>query len=279
MNIDIDFNKVFQEYAKDKISDLGYLKADVREGERQIKDVTYKINYIDSGIREISPAYCVSPADMYEDKNVSDYINEQNKDIEDYFGDDSEGLIVCEKENDKFEVKYNMGQMVEAHYPLLANMTFTDIDKLFYDETNKYWNEIYCDEIMLSGIETELDFGNGSGDGLLKDAVKICEKLDYGYDTKEIKELASNYKELFAKYGASMQSIDTLYEIVNKDTRISRSKLKDTVLNLISDIDNLSINGQKLSLRDKENTLKPIKDELKTFENKVNSKKRNKEAR
>ena len=277
--IEIDFNKVFKNYAKDKISDLGYLKADVRKGERLIKDVTYKVNYIDSGIREISPAYCVSPADAYEDESISDYINEQNKDIEDYFGDDPEGLIVCEKEDDKFKVKYNLGQMVDASYPLLGNMTFTDIDKSFYEQTNKYWNELNCDEIMLSGIETELDIGNGSGDGLLKDAVKICEKLEYGYDVNEIKELASNYKELFGKYGVSMQSIDNLYEMINKDTRISRSELKDAVLNLISNIDNLSINDEKISLRDKETTLKPIEYELKSFEDKEKPKKRNKEAR
>ena len=168
--------------------------------------------------------------------------------------------------------------MVSPHYPLLANMTFTDIDKTFYDETMKYWNELYCSENMVAGIETEFDIGNGSGDGLLKDAVQICEKLDYGYDVTELTELATNYKELFEKYGVSITSIENLYEMVNEN-KLSRAKLKDAVLNVISDIDNLSINDEKLSLRDKDKTLEPIKDELKKFEEQTNTKRRNKEAR
>lgn len=279
MNINIDFYKVFQEYAKDKIKNLGYLKADIVVRGEQIEGVTYKVNYIDSVIREISPAYCVSPAEMYEDENISNYINEQNKDIKNYYGDDSEGLIVCKKEDDRFKVKYNMGQMVESYYPLLANMTFTDIDKSYYDEINTYWNEISCDEVMLSGIETELSIGNGSGDGLLKEAVLIYQKMDFDFNTKEIKELASNYRNLFSKYGTTIQSIDTLYKIANSDTKITKSKYKNAVLGVIKDIDNLSINNEKLSLSEKEKIIKPIKYELEKVEHKANSKKKNKEAR
>ena len=47
------------------------------------------MNYIDKGIREIHPAYCVSPVDFYGDDEIDKYLNEENEHLEDYFGDET----------------------------------------------------------------------------------------------------------------------------------------------------------------------------------------------
>ena len=172
MNVNIDFKKIYNDYAKDKIEDLGFIKANSGDGKDSVKGITYKVNYIDKGIREVHPAYCVSPEDFYGGE-IDEYLHEQNEDLEDYFGDDPEGLILCEKEKDEYVVKYNMGQMVSPYYPMMANMTFTKVDTKFHELINEYWDELYLADDMKAGIESELDIGNGSGDGLFKDAINV----------------------------------------------------------------------------------------------------------
>ena len=135
MNINVNFKKIYNDYAKDKIEDLGYIKANSSSKEKCIKGITYKLNYIDKGIREIHPAYCISPEGFYGDE-IDKYIHEQNKHLEEYYGDDPEGLILCSKEKDKYVVKYNMGQMVTPFYPMLANMTFLKVDTKFHNLKN-----------------------------------------------------------------------------------------------------------------------------------------------
>lgn len=266
MNVNVNFKEIYNDYAKDKIEDLGFIKANSENGKECIKGITYKLNYIDKGIREIHPAYCVSPVDFYGDDEIDKYLNEQNEHLEDYFGDDPEGLILCAKEKNKYVVKYNMGQMVTPYYPMLANMTFTKVDTKFHNIINEYWDELYLDEDMRAGIEGELDVGDGSGDGLLKDIVNVYLCIDNHYDTKIFDKNIIELKILFDKYKISIPSLNKLHKISLKDTN-SRD-LKQALLKFVYDVDNLSINNEKLNLRDKETTIKPIEKELKQLNRK-----------
>ena len=275
MNINVNFKKIYNDYAKDKIEDLGFIKANSGNEEDCIKGITYKVNYIDAGIREIHPAYCVAPEDFYGDDEIDRYLHEQNEHLEEYFGDDPEGLILCSKEKDEYVVKYNMGQMVSPYYPMLANMTFIKVDTKFHNIINEYWDNLYLDEDMKSGIETELDIGNGSGDGLFKDMINLYLEIYNKYDDKLLKETITKFKELFDKYEITISSLEKLNNTSLKT--IDNKDLKQKILDFIYDIDNLSINDDKLHLRDKENTIKPIEEDLKEF--KQEKKKKNKEAR
>lgn len=274
MNVNIDFKKIYNDYAKDKIEDLGFIKANSGSEKDCIKGISYKLNYIDKGIREIHPAYCVSLEGFYGDE-IDKYLNKQNEHLEDYFGDDPEGLILCSKEKNKYVVKYNMGQMVTPYYPMLANMTFTKVDTKFHNIINEYWDELYLDEDMKAGIEGELDIGNGSGDGLFKDIVKAYLCINNHHDTKMLDKNIIEFKKLFDKYKISIPSLNKLYDISLKKTN-SRD-LKQALLKFIYDIDNLSINNERLNLRDKETTIKPIEKDLKQL--KQSNRKKNMEAR
>lgn len=274
MNVNVDFKKIYNDYAKDKIEDLGFIKANSERGEESIKGITYKLNYIDKGIREVHPAYCVSPEDFYGGE-IDKYIHEQNEHLEDYFGDDPEGLILCSKEKDEYVVKYNMGQMVSPYYPMMANMTFIKVDTKFHETINEYWDELYLSEDMKAGIETELDIGNGSGDGLFKDIINVYLQMDIKYDDKVIKSVVTEFKELFDKYEIEIPSLEKLYNTSLKT--IDNKDLKRNLLDFIHDIDSLSINNDKLNLRDKKTTIKPIENNLKEL--KKENRKKNKEAR
>lgn len=274
MNVNVNFKKIYNDYAKDKIEDLGFIKANSRSEVDCIKGITYKLNYIDKGIREIQPAYCVSPEDFYGDE-IDKYLHEQNEHLEEYYGDDPEGLILCSKEKDEYVVKYNMGQMVTPFYPMLANMTFTKVDTKFHDIINEYWSELYLDDDMKAGIIEELDIGNGSGDGLFKDIVNIYLQIDNKHDAKILNETITGFKELFDKYKISIPSLKKLYNISLMNT--NNKDLRRALLEFIHDIDNLSINNEKLHLRDKETTIKPIEEDLKHL--KQVKRKKNKEVR
>ena len=276
MNVNVDFKEIYNNYAKDKIEDLGFIKANRGTGVNCIKGVTYKLNYIDKGIREIHPAYCVSPEDFYGDDEINKYLNEQNEHLEEYDGDDPDGLILCSKEKDKYVVKYNMGQMVTPYYPLLANMTFTKVDTKFNDIVNEYWNELYLDEDMKAGIEEELDIGNGSGDGLFKDIINVYLKIDNQYNAKIFNETITKFKELFDKYKICIKSLEKVYNYSLKKT--NNEDLKRVLLEFIYDIHNLSINNEKLDLRDKETTIKPIEENLKKLKQEK-QKNKNKDTR
>lgn len=271
MNVNVNFKEIYNDYAKDKIENLGFIKANIEDS---IKGVTYKLNYIDKGIRELKPAYCVSPEDFYGDE-IDKYLHEQNEHLEEYYGDDPEGLILCSKEKDEYVVKYDMGQMITPFYPMLANMTFTKVDPKFHDIINTYWDELYLDEDMKAGIEGELDIGNGSGDGLFKDIVNVYLQIDNKHDAKILNETITEFKELFDKYKISIPSLKKLYNVLSNNS--NRADLKRALLEFIHDIDNLSINNEKLNLRDKETTIKPIEEDLKEL--KQLKQKRNKEAR
>lgn len=274
MNVNVDFKKIYNDYAKDKIEDLGFIKANSERGKESIKGITYKLNYIDKGIREIHPAYCVSPEDFYGGK-IDKYIHEQNEQLEDYFGDDPEGLILCSKEKDEYVVKYNMGQMVSPYYPMMANMTFIKVDTKFHETINEYWDELYLSEDMKAGIETELDIGNGSGDGLFKDIINVYLQMDIKYDDEVLKSVITEFKELFDKYEIEIPSLEKLYN--TSLNTIDNKDLKRNLLDFIHDIDSLSINNDKLNLRDKKTTIKPIENDLKEL--KKENRKKNKEAR
>lgn len=274
MNINVDFKKIYNDYAKDKIEDLGYIKANSKRGNDLIKGITYKVNYIDKGIREIHPAYCVSPENFYGGE-IDEYLHEQNEHLEEYYEDDPEGLILCSKDKGEYEVKYNMGQMVTPYYPMLANMTFIKVDTKFHEVINEYWDELYLDADMKAGIESELDIGNGSGDGLFKDIVNSYLQIDNGHDNKVIEDIVAKYKKLFNKYEITIPTLENLY---NKSLKnISNKELKQNLLEFIYCIDNLSINNEKLDLRDKEKTIKPIESDMKALKHEKT--KKNKEAR
>lgn len=275
MNVNVNFKEIYNDYAKDKIEDLGFIKANSGNEKDCIKEITYKLNYIDKGIREIHPAYCVAPEGFYEDDEIDKYLNKQNEHLEDYFGDDPEGLILCAKEKNKYVVKYNMGQMVTPYYPMLVNMTFTKVDTRFHNIINEYWDELYLDEDMKAGIEGELDIGNGSGDGLFKDIVKAYLCINNHYDTKILDKNIIEFKKLFDKYKISIPSLNKLYDISLKKTN-SRD-LKQNLLKFICDVDNLSINNERLDLRDKETTIKPIEKDLRQL--KQLNRKKDKDAR
>lgn len=266
MNVNVDFKEIYNDYAKGKIEDLGFIKADSKNEKECIKGITYKLNYIDEGIREVHPAYCVSPEDFYGDDEIDKYLNEQNEHLENYSGDNPEGLILCAKEKNKYIVKYNMGVMVSPYYPILANMTFIKVDTKFHNIIDEYWDELYLDEIMKAGIETELDIGNGSGDGLLKDIVNIYLCIDNHYNSKMFGKTIAGLKNLFDKYKISIPSLNKLCKISLKNT--NNKELKQALLKFIYDIDNLSINDEELYLRDKENTIKPIEKALKQLSTK-----------
>lgn len=271
MNVNIDFKKIYNDYAKDKIEDLGFIKANSGDGKDSVKGITYKVNYIDKGIREVHPAYCVSPEDFYGGE-IDEYLHEQNEDLEDYFGDDPEGLILCEKEKDEYVVKYNMGQMVSPYYPMMANMTFTKVDTKFHELINEYWDELYLADDMKAGIESELDIGNGSGDGLFKDAINVYSQMDDKYDEKALKEVITEFKKLFDKYEIEIPSLEKLYN--TSLNTIDNKSLKRYLLGFIYDIDNLSINNDNLHLRDKETTIKPIEKDLKELKQETRKKNR-----
>ena len=266
MNVNIDLKKIYNDYAKDKIEDLGYIKANSGNEKDSIKGITYKLNYIDKGIREVHPAYCVSPEDFYGDDEIDEYLHEQNEHLEEYFGDDPEGLILCSKEKNEYIVRYNMGQMVTPYYPMLANMTFIKVDTKFHNIINEYWNELYLDEDMRAGIEAELDIGNGSGDGLFKDIINVYLNIDNNHNAKILNKKIEEFKDLFDKYKISIPSFKKLYNISLKNT--NKEDLKRLLLKFISDIDNLSINNEKINLRDKQTTIKPIEDDLKQIKRK-----------
>lgn len=274
MNIKLDFKKIYNNYAKDKIEDLGFIKANSGSEKDSIKGITYKLNYIDKGIREIHPAYCVSPEDFYGGE-IDEYLHEQNEHLEEYYGDDPEGLILCSKEKENYVVKYNMGQMVTPYYPMLANMTFTKVDTKFHEIINQYWNELYLSEDMKAGIESELDIGNGSGDGLFKDIIRVYLQIDNKYNDKNIKSVISQFKKLFDKYEISIPSFKKMYNTSLQTT--DKKELKRNLLSFIHDLDNLSINDDRLNLRDKETTIKPIEKDLKELKQKT--RKKNKEVR
>lgn len=275
MNVNVNFKEIYNDYAKDKIEELGFIKANSGNEKDCIKGITYKLNYIDKGIREIHPAYCVSPEGFYGDDEIDKYLNKQNEHLEDYFGDDPEGLILCSKEKNKYVVKYNMGQMVTPYYPMLANMTFTKVDTKFHNIINEYWDELYLNEDMKAGIEGELDIGNGSGDGLFKDIVKSYLCINNHHDTKILDRNIIECKKLFDKYKISIPSLNKLYDISLKKTN-SRD-LKQALLKFIYDVDNLFINNERLNLRDKETTIKPIEKDLRQL--KQLNRKKNMEAR
>lgn len=275
MNVNVNFKEIYNDYAKDKIKDLGFIKSNSGAEVDCIKGITYKLNYIDKGIRELSPAYCVSPEDFYGGE-IDKYLHEQNEHLEEYYGDDPEGLILCSKEKDEYVVKYNMGQMVTPYYPMLANMTFTKVDTKFNDIVNKYWNELYLDEDMKAGIEEELDIGNGSGDGLFKDIINVYLKIDNQYDVKIFKETITKFKESFDKYKISIKSLQKVYNSSLKKT--NNEDLKRVLLEFIYDIYNLSINNEKEHLRDKETIIKPIEENFKKIKTKK-QKNKNKYAR
>ena len=195
--------------------------------------------------------------------------------MEDYFGDDPEGLILCSKEKDEYVVKYNMGQMVSPYYPMMANMTFIKVDTKFHETINEYWDELYLSEDMKAGIETELDIGNGSGDGLFKDIINVYLQMDIKYDDKVLKSVITKFKELFDKYEIEIPSLEKLYN--TSLNTIDNKDLKRNLLDFIHDIDSLSINNDKLNLRDKKTTIKPIENDLKEL--KKENRKKNKEAR
>ena len=275
MNVNVDFKEIYNDYAKEKIEDLGFIKANSGNEADCIKGITYKLNYIDKGIREVHPAYCVSPEDFYGGE-IDKYLHEQNEHLEEYYGDDPEGLILCSKEKDEYVVKYNMGQMVTVYYPMLANMSFTKVDTKFHDIVNKYWNELYLDEIMKAGIESELDIGNGSGDGLFKDIINVYLQIDNQYNAKKVNETITEFKELFDKYKISIKSFNRVYKMSLKKT--NNENLKKAILDFIYDIDNLSINNEKVYLRDKETTIKPIEEDLKKLKQEK-QKNKNKDVR
>lgn len=260
MNVNVNFKKIYNEYAKDKIEDLGYIKADYDTGKECIKGITYKLNYIDRGIREIQPAYCVSPENFYGGE-IDKYLAKQNKHLEEYYGDDPEGLIICKKEKNKYTVKYDMGAMVTPYYPLLSNMTFTKVDTNFHNIINELWSELYLDEDMTAGIELKLDVGNGSGNGLLKDIINEYLQIDNKGIDKKLDKTINKFVELFEKYKITIPSLKRLSNISLNN--ISKGELKQAILKFIYDIDNLSINDEKLNLRDKETTMQPIQEELK----------------
>ncbi len=275
MNVNVDFKEIYNDYAKEKIEDLGFIKANSGNDADCIKGITYKLNYIDKGIREVHPAYCVSPEDFYGGE-IDKYLHDQNEHLEEYYGDDPEGLILCSKEKDEYVVKYNMGQMVTVYYPMLANMSFTKVDTKFHDIVNKYWNELYLDEIMKAGIESELDIGNGSGDGLFKDIINVYLQIDNQYNAKKVNETITEFKELFDKYKISIKSFNRVYKMSLKKT--NNENLKKAILDFIYDIDNLSINNEKVYLRDKETTIKPIEEDLKKLKQEK-QKNKNKDVR
>lgn len=275
MNVNVKFKELYNDYAKDKIEDLGFIKANSGSEADSIKGITYKLNYIDKGIREIHPAYCVSPEDFYGDNEIDKYLHQQNEHLEEYYGDDPEGLILCSKEKDEYIVKYNMGQMVSPYYPMLANMTFTKVDTKFHNIINEYWAELYLDEDMKAGIETELDVGDGSGDGLFKDIVNVYLHIDNQHDAKAVDKNIMEFVNLFDKYKISIPSLKKLHDVSLNNT--NSKHLKQALLDFIHDIDNLSINNEKLNLRDKETTIKPVEEDLKQLKQlKI---KKNKEAR
>ena len=74
MNVNVDFKEIYNDYAKGKIEDLGFIKADSKNEKECIKGITYKLNYIDEGNREVHPAYCVSPEDFYGDDEIDKYL-------------------------------------------------------------------------------------------------------------------------------------------------------------------------------------------------------------
>ena len=275
MNVNVDFKEIYNDYAKEKIEDLGFIKANSGNDADCIKGITYKLNYIDKGIREVHPAYCVSPEDFYGGE-IDKYLHDQNEHLEEYYGDDPEGLILCSKEKDEYVVKYNMGQMVTVYYPMLANMSFTKVDTKFHDIVNKYWNELYLDEIMKAGIESELYIGNGSGDGLFKDIINVYLQIDNQYNAKKVNETITEFKELFDKYKISIKSFNRVYKMSLKKT--NNENLKKAILDFIYDIDNLSINNEKVYLRDKETTIKPIEEDLKKLKQEK-QKNKNKDVR
>ena len=169
-----------------------------------------------------------------------------------------------------------MGQMVTVYYPMLANMSFTKVDTKFHDIVNKYWNELYLDEIMKAGIESELDIGNGSGDGLFKDIINVYLQIDNQYNAKKVNETITEFKELFDKYKISIKSFNRVYKMSLKKT--NNENLKKAILDFIYDIDNLSINNEKVYLRDKETTIKPIEEDLKKLKQEK-QKNKNKDVR
>lgn len=263
MNIEIDFKKLFYEYSKDKIENLGYIKAN----QGNVKGITYKLNYIEKGIREISPAYCVSPIEFYGDDEIDKHLLDANKNLDDYFGDDPEGLIVCEKVNDEFNVQYNMGQMVTPFYPLFANFEFEKIDKEFYKIIEDNWLDLGCEQDMISGIESAICAGDGTGDGLFKDTVNLYIQLNID----KLKELSNEFIELFNKYKIKMDSFNKIVYLLNLPKE-NIQNIKNALFDFIFDIYDLSINGEKIYLRDLEDTIKNL-----NLDN--NKKKNKKEAR
>lgn len=275
MNVNIDFKKIYNDYAKDKIEDLGFIKANIGSKKECIKGIAYKLNYIDKGFRKVHPAYCVAPENFYRDDKINQYLKEQNEHLVSYCGDDPEGLIICSKEKNKYVVKYSAGQMVTPFYPILANMTFTKVDTKFHNIINEYWDELYLDEDMQAGIESELDRGDGSGDGLFKDLVNIYLCIDKHHNTKILDKNVIEFKKLFDRYKISVPSLNKLCKILHQNT--NGRYLKQALLRFIYDIDNLSINNEKLRLRDKETTIKPIEKDLRQL--KQSNRKKDKDAR
>ena len=50
MNVNVDFKKIYNDYAKDKIEDLYFIKANSERGKEIIRGITYKLNNIDKEI-------------------------------------------------------------------------------------------------------------------------------------------------------------------------------------------------------------------------------------
>ena len=119
-NDSIDYKKVFQDYCKDRITDLGKIELpDQIWGEEEMN--TWDIVMTADAIREFSDLRIINNIELNEEDN----------------------LIAIDKDN---KIVFNTPMLTSIGYA--ARMEFDKIDKEYYDNIMKYWDDINMEETM-----------------------------------------------------------------------------------------------------------------------------------
>lgn len=114
-----DYKKIFQDYCKDRITNLGKIELPDAIWEDEMN--TWDIVMTADAIREFSDLRIINNIELNEDDN----------------------LIAIDKDNN---IVFNTPMLTSIGYA--ARMEFDKIDKEYYDNLMKYWDNIDMEEIM-----------------------------------------------------------------------------------------------------------------------------------
>ena len=115
----VDYKKIFQDYCKDRITDLGKIELPDAIWEDEMN--TWDIVMTADAIREFSDLRIINNIELNEEDN----------------------LVAIDKDN---KIVFNTPMLTSIGYA--ARMEFDKIDEKYYDNLMKYWDDIDMEEIM-----------------------------------------------------------------------------------------------------------------------------------